>query len=64
VAGQLGALVNNIMGGKATPAHFARYYMAERKPGPPGVENRAAVQASKAFVRSVVRPKKPPPGQP
>jgi hypothetical protein len=55
VVGQLGALVANIMGGKATPADFAPYYKIDRPSA--SVMNSGVVAASKAFVMSCVKPR-------
>lgn len=57
VAGQLGALVNNIMGGKARPQDFAHYYEPDRKLATPPPVDTQAVAASKAFVQSLARRK-------
>lgn len=75
VAGQLGALIANIMGNKARPHDFAPYYTSDAPPPPPRptdpdappspvpLANRAVVEASKAFVRSCVKPRRPPDGK-
>lgn len=52
MAGQLGAIVANIMGGKTTPADFAPYYKDDR----PASQKPPDLKAAMAFFKANVQP--------
>ncbi len=54
VAGQLGAIVANIMGNKTTPADFAPYYKTEK----PAAQKQPDLSAAMAFFKANVQPRK------